>query len=93
MKLEELTEGTLKFNDKAEWVEVMKSKDADEFLKEKEFNTDLIYAVGGKGTSLKGTWNEKSGEGVLYKGIKGTGMKFYKGYGKTKRHFTKANIK
>jgi len=88
MKLEELTEGTLKFNDKAEWAEVMKSKGADEFLKEKEFNVDLIYAVGGKGTSLKGTWNEKTGKGIMYQGAKGVGMKF----DKRRRTFNKVKL-
>jgi len=93
MKLEELTEASKTFKDKAEWVAAMKEAGADEFLKEKEFNVDLIYAVGGKGTLLKGTWSDKKKEGLQYVGIKGKGMKFYKGYGKTKRTFTKTNLK
>jgi len=92
MKLQELTEAQKTFKDKAEWVAAMKEAGADEFLKEKEFNVDLIYAVGNKGTFLKGTWSEKKGNGIMYRGAKGEGMKFYKGYGKTKRTFTKAKL-
>jgi hypothetical protein len=88
-----LIEGkTVDFTNKAKWVAAMKEAGADEFLNEKEFNTTLIYAVGDKGTSLKGTWNPNKDTGIMYQGPKGVGMKFYKGYGKTKRTFTKANL-
>lgn len=92
MKLQELTEGTKTFNDKSEWLAAMKEAGADEFLQEVEFNTDLIYAVGNKGTFLKGTWNPNKKTGIMYQGAKGEGMKFYKGYGKTKRTFKKATV-
>jgi hypothetical protein len=84
-----LIEGeTVNFADKAKWIAAMKEAGADEFLNEKEFNTTLIYAVGEKGTLLKGTWNPNKKTGFMYQGPKGVGMKF----DKRRRKFTKAKL-
>lgn len=78
------------FDDKQAWIEAMKNHGADEFLKEKEFNLDLTYALGDKGARLKGTWSDTKNLGIKYRGKKGLGLAFAKGWGKTKRSFYKA---
>ena len=48
------------------WKISMEKAGVEEYLREKEFNTDLIYAV--KGNKLIGTWSIKKKEGIKYSG-------------------------
>jgi len=68
------------FTSKDRWVDAMVKVGAEEFLQEKEFNTDLIYAI--KGTKLLGTWSAEKKEGIKYTGA---GLNF----DKRRRKFTK----
>ena len=83
MKLQDLTETAKEFTTQKEWSAVMKEAGVEEFLREKEFNTDLIYAVAG--TKLVGTWNDKKDTGVKYSGA---GMNF----DKRRRKFNKVKV-
>jgi len=74
------------FTSKDRWVDAMVKAGAEEFLQEKEFNIDLIYAI--KGTKLLGTWSEKKKEGMKYVGSKGEGLPF----DKRRRKFTKVKL-
>jgi len=82
-----LIEG-IEYTVKGDWIEDMRSMGAVEFVNEKEFNTDLIYAVDAGGTRLKGTWSDYKGVGTAYKGGKGDGLRFEK----SRRKFQQANL-
>jgi hypothetical protein len=85
MKSHEFIMETMHYQSKDEWVSDMRASGAVEFLKEKEFNTEILYAVDKSGQRLKGTWSDAKGAGMAYDGTKGDGIKF----DKRRREFTK----
>ena len=76
------------FATKDDWVAAVTKHGAVEFIKEKEFNLDLIYAVDETGSRLKGTWSDKRNTGRLYTGKKGDGISF----DKRRRDFYNAHL-
>ena len=95
MKSTDFITETVQFKSRPEWHTRMVELGAEDFLNDPEFDemhkTDLVYAIGTDGM-LKGTWSNNRNIGTEYVGKSGTGMKFYKGHGKTARKFRKSDI-